>query len=418
MLGFQKNDRYTSIAIYAFCVLALLILLAVLGINMPHIYRQINYLLTALRPVTIGLIIAYIANPLVRFSERRILPRLKSKSRRVARILAIALTYFFMVTVLGILILMIVPQIVFNYQDFYANIEGYLTSLWSTVDEWIRNSAWLGDYEGLSDFFNKQDIGASLNNWLGVIAGYLAGISARLIALTGTTLIALFLSVYFLYRKEAIGAFLKKASLALFPRRFSDRAAELVSFADRAFGQFIVGNLFDSLIVGLIAFVALALFNIPYYPLISAILCITNIIPAFGPFIGMIPSFFIILISDPAKAFWFLLIALAIQQVNGNFISPRIIGSATGLSAVWVITAIILMGAYLGPIGWFIGVPVFSVLYRVLGDFVNRRLKKKSYPTASEAYDRPLDEIESAHMIFPETEEDEPFHAVEEVDEP
>ena len=223
------------------------------------------------------------------------------------------------------------------------------------------------------------------SGWIGFIGG-------EVLTTVGNLLIGIILSAYILYHKDLLVAFFRRIMYAVFPRRACRAIGETLIFADRAFGQFIIGSIFDSLIVGTIAFAVLAIFKMPYYPLVAAILGITNLIPAFGPIIGAVPSFLIIFISDPTMAFWFLLIELVIQQVNANFISPRIISSTTGIATVWVITAIMLFGAYFGAFGWFIGVPLFSVIYRVVGDLVNRRLEKKKHPVKLEHYRLPLAE--------------------------
>ena len=387
MFRFQKNDRYTSIAIYAFIILALTVVAVVIGINLPYIYAEFVSLLDILSCVIIGIIIAYICNPLLRFAEKFLFRRLKKRSRRFTRILALILTYLTVTAIFAVLLLMIVPQIVTNYQDLAEGLARYTHLLFVRINELLRNIP--GVEWGVQDAgaVETDTISDILNKILSFFGGQIAAISVRIFAMLGSTLVGIVLSAYFLYYKDQIIARLKKITLALFPRIVYTKAAELLRFSDHAFGRFMVGKFFESFIIGVIAIAALAIFGIPYFPLIAAIISITILIPIFGPIIGAIPSFLIILIVDPLKALWFLLIALGLQQLDANFIGPKIVGTATGLSSVWVITAILLMGAYFGPIGWFIGVPLFSVLYRVIGDFANRRLKKKKYPVALSYYE-------------------------------
>lgn len=406
MFRFQKNDKYTSVAIYAFCVLALLILCIAAGLHFPDFVREVSYLLSALSPLIYGLVFAYICSPIVRFSERFLLPKIKSRSRAVARVISLLITYAVIVLVLAVLILMIVPQIAVSVQDLTANIRTYLDTLWVDLDEWIQNNDWVGDYGSFSELISLEDVQTTLSEFLGSMAGVIGFIGGEVLTTVGNILIGIILSAYILYNKDHLIAFFRRVMYAFFPRRACRAIGETLIFADRAFGQFIIGSLFDSLIVGAIAFVVLAIFRMPYYPLIAAILGITNIIPAFGPVIGTVPSFLIIFISDPTMAFWFLIIELVIQQVNANFISPRIISSTTGIASVWVITAIMLFGAYFGALGWFIGVPLFSVIYRVVGDLVNRRLEKAKRPVALSHYYTPLAESDRA-AIPAETEREE-----------
>ncbi len=387
MRKFEQNEQYTSIAIYAFIVLALSILAVTLGLNISHIWAELLRFLNSLAPIFLGFSLAYICNPLVRFSERMILPRLKKHSLRVARLLALVLTYFTVLLVIAVLVLMIVPQIVLNFNDFVGNISSYLSNLLDTVEAWMHEIGVLGDgYADIGDLIKAEEISTLLTTWAALLAEQIGRFSLQILESVGYILLGAILSAYFLFHKELILATTKKITLALVPRKVYRFFADTLTFADRAFGQFIVGKLFDSLLVGVLAFIVFALVRIPYYPLISAIVCITSVIPAFGYIIGAIPSVFIIFVKDPTMALWFLILLFVIQQIDGNIIGPKIVGSATGLASVWVITAIMLFGAYLGPIGWFVGVPLFSVIYRLVGDIANRALTKKKLPTDLACY--------------------------------
>ncbi len=382
MRKFEQNEQYMSIAIYAFIVLALSILAIVIGLNLGYIWAELGRFLSSLAPIFFGFSLAYICNPLVRFSERMILRRLKKRSARLARLLALALTYFFVLLVIFILVLMIVPQIVLNYNDFAHNISEYIRIIVEAVDVWIRDTGIFGqDYSSIGELIRADEISGLLNEWATLLAQYIGLFSLQILESIGYIMLGAVFSAYFLFHKEIILATVKKITLSLVPHKVYRFFADTLSFSDRAFGQFIVGKLFDSLLVGVIAFIVFAIAGIPYYPLISAIVCVTSVIPAFGYIIGAIPAVFIIFVKDPMMALWFLILLLIIQQIDGNIIGPKIVGSATGLASVWVITAIMLFGAYLGPIGWFIGVPLFSVIYRLVGDIANRVLTKKNLPT-------------------------------------
>lgn len=387
MFGFRKNDKYTAIAIYAFIVLALLMLAVVFIIKIPYLLGQFFRLLNVLRPVTFAFVFAYICNPIVRYTENRLLKRMKGKPR-ASRALAIALTYLFLLAILLVLVFMIVPQIMNNYQDFSDNVGRYIRSLTERVEAWLYEIGLLNENQSsLDQLFRVEDLAATVSAviaWLGTQLGMLG---IRLLDTTGVVLLGTLLSVYILYHKEAIRNACKKTVSALLPQAACRATLDSVRYADRAFGRFIVGKLIDSFIIGAIAFVVLAIVNMPYYPLLSAIICITSIIPAFGYVIGAIPCFLIVFVKSPMMALWFLVILIVIQQVDGNIIGPKIVGSATGLSSVWVITAIMLMGAYFGPIGWFIGVPLFAVIYRLVGNLVNHRLKKMNRPVALSYYE-------------------------------
>ena len=171
------------------------------------------------------------------------------------------------------------------------------------------------------------------------------------------------------------------------PKKVFSYSYEIVQNADRAFGKFFVGQIIDSLIVGVVVFVILWLVKMPYYSVVSVLVCITNVIPYFGPFLGGIPSFIIIFISDPIKALWFIVIILIVQQIDGNIICPRIQSETVGLSSLWIIIAITVIGGLFGVVGMFIAVPLFSTIYTFAQRFVDNRLKKRNLPTDHASYD-------------------------------
>lgn len=388
MFRFQKNDRYTSIAIYAFLVLAAAILAVDLLINLPWIAGEFSALLSMLSPIFIGFAIAYICAPIVNFTERTLLPHLKKRSRRFTRVLSLVLTYLVVLLFIGIVILMIVPQIVFNYQELVDGLNSLLSALGERIEALLRDIGLVGENsDTLGNLIGEGGFSGAILTILTFVTGQLAVIGANLLAGIGNTLFGIILSAYFLYYKDILVSILKKAMLALFPYKIYEKVTDTLAFTDRAFGRFIVSRLFEAVIVGLISFITLAIIGMPFYPLVSAIVGLTNLIPVFGPLIGAVPSFFIILLKDPWMAFWFVIFAIALQQVDANFVGPKIVGSVTGLPSVWVITAIMLFGTYFGLLGWFIGVPLFSVLYRLIGDFASRRLQKKGRPTELRYYE-------------------------------
>ena len=145
-------------------------------------------------------------------------------------------------------------------------------------------------------------------------------------------------------------------------------------------------NFLDSLIIGIICGICLSLLHMPYAMLISVIVGITNIIPVFGPFFGAIPSAFILLLTDPGKCLIFIVFVIILQQVDGNIIGPKILGDSTGLSAFWVLFALLLFNHLMGFWGMLLGVPLFASFYYLLGEFINARLRKKSLPLETQEY--------------------------------
>jgi predicted PurR-regulated permease PerM len=212
--------------------------------------------------------------------------------------------------------------------------------------------------------------------------------------------VGVIVSVYILYTKERCAAHSRKVVYSLFSAENVPWIFRAVHKVDHIFSGFVRGKLLDSLIIGILCFVVCSILKFPYTPLISVIVGFTNIIPFFGPFLGAIPSTFLILLVSPIQAVYFVIFILVLQQVDGNIIGPRILGDSTGLSNLWVIIAILVGGSFFGVVGMFFGVPVFACGYSFITFLVEWRLKKKNLPLDSKAY--LVDEV-----VSPPEKEDE-----------
>ena len=213
-------------------------------------------------------------------------------------------------------------------------------------------------------------------------------------------LIGLIVMVYLLNMKEKLLAQAKMIIYGVFPLKIANKVIEEGRYVHQVFGGFIIGKLLDSLIIGLICFVLLGFANMPYVLLVSVIVGVTNVIPFFGPFIGAIPSAFLILLSDPMKCLYFLIFVLLLQQFDGNILGPKILGDSTGLSSFWVLFSILLFGGLMGFVGMIIGVPTFAVMYRLVTEFTTWRLGKKALSGNLNEYDRLnyIDETEQTYI--------------------
>jgi len=198
--------------------------------------------------------------------------------------------------------------------------------------------------------------------------------------------LASIISVYFLFSKETLIAQVKKIVYAVFSKNVAKTSVRVARESHRIFSGFINGKLLDSLIIGVLCFIGTSLLRFEYSLLISFIVGVTNVIPFFGPIIGAIPGILILLMVDPWQALWFGLFVLALQQLDGNVIGPKILGNSTGLPALWVMFAILIGGDMFGVIGMFIGVPTFAIIYKFSKEIFEYLLKKKNMPEQTEAY--------------------------------
>ena len=190
-------------------------------------------------------------------------------------------------------------------------------------------------------------------------------------------LIGMMISVYLLARKESFAKQSKKILYAILPETPYRRTLRAVAEADRIFSGFVRGKLLDSLIIGILCFICCSIFKFPYTPIISVFVGVTNIIPIFGPFLGAIPSAFLILLVSPKQCLYFILFIIALQQFDGNILGPKILGKSTGISSFWVIVAIVVGGGFGGVLGMFLGVPIFACINSLVHWFTDRTLAKK-----------------------------------------
>lgn len=174
--------------------------------------------------------------------------------------------------------------------------------------------------------------------------------------------------------------------MAFIPIKYLPKVYEIVDITDTKCGRFLVGDILDAALIGVIFFIVLTIFNFPYAPLIAVLCGVSNIIPFFGPFIGAIPSAFILFLIDPWLTLWFILITFIIQQVDGNILKPKIIGNQVGLSSFWVLFSVIVGGALFGMPGFILGTPIYAVLYSLIAKRANNKIKEKG-KIAQEALD-------------------------------
>ena len=401
MLKFDKNPKYAYVARWAFGMIALLICATVLILRLGSVFAFLSGLLTLLSPLVYGAVIAYIANPLVRLCEKHVFffVRRRKEFSHTRRGLSIALTFAAIFAFIAAILLMVIPQIAKNYGGLVESLISLFDAVADTVNGALRS---LEDRFGIAIGFELSF--ATLSDFLvsmGVGGGTLGSLPLTVLEIAIQILLSVFFAVCFLARRESICLSLKKVIAACLPRRAYSFTVRALRHTHRTFGRFLVGTIFVSVLIGIAVFIVLGFIHLltgemPYYALIAVIVCVTNVIPYFGPFLGAIPSAIIILTDSLPMAILFCLIILVLQQIDGNFITPRVLGQAVGLDSLFIIIAIAVMGGLLGPLGMFIGVPVFAVLYTAVKFFVERRLQKKKLPLKTEAYEQ----VFSGHDAF------------------
>ncbi len=349
----------------------------------------------AISPVIFGFVIAYLLFPICIFFEKKVLGFInKKKDRpRLTRALAVVLTFLLAIAVISLFVSMVIPQIRASYIDLEAKFGGYLGKAAQKLEQIFSEITASEDQSSLATildidlvFDTLERVIDSLFGTIGNIADKVVTYSSKVVSIVAEIIVSLIFAVYFLLSKERLFAAISRFSTFALPYKVDRGARKWLNFTHRAFGSFISGKLLNALLITLLNFIVYGLCGIPYYPLIALITGITDMIPYFGPFIGAVPAAFIILIADPIKVIWFVALVLVIQQIDGNFIGPKILGEKVGVDSLLIIVAITVSGGLFGIIGMFIGVPVFTVLYQMVKEFVENRLKKKNLPTETAAY--------------------------------
>ena len=354
--------------------------------------NAVSTLTGILMPFIYGSVIAYLLKPVCNWIEAFLHKLFPERMHRFANMLAVALTILFGLLLIYALIMMIVPQLINSVTALYFTARDNI----GDFVEWISKQEFIANNKKLLDFIeNSYDsLDANLDAWIkntllpsmqNILSGAAVGV-VNVVTWIKNFVIGLIVSVYLLASRKKFGQQGKLILYSLVKPRWADLIMEEVRYADRMFGGFINGKLLDSLIIGALCFIGGSILKLPYTPLVSVVVGVTNIIPFFGPFIGAIPSGLLILLIDPLKALYFVLFILALQQFDGNILGPKILGDSTGLSSFWVMFAILLAGGLFGFVGMVVGVPLFAVLYSILSGLVCHSLRRRGMPEETQAY--------------------------------
>ena len=403
---FRWDRKYLYWGITAFCVIAAAILFYMALRFLPDLRRALGKLLKILSPFIWGFVITYLIAPLMRLLERSVFGPLcrklfaknkKSDGSKLARGLAVLVSELTMVAVLTALVYLILPQLYSSIETIVKNGPDYLRDLSAWVTGLLDNHPEITKYvqEALNTL--NTDIMSWVSNKLLPGVGNLVTslIEGGYVVVQGVynLLIGIIVSIYLLSDLEHFTAALRKLNYSWFSLETAEKVREAVEFTDRTFMGFISGKLLDSAIIGLICYIVCAILNMPYALLVSVIVGVTNIIPFFGPLIGAVPSALIILMVDPLKCLIFIVFVIILQQIDGNFIGPKILGSSIGITSFWVLFAIVVGAGLFGFGGMILGVPVFVVIYTFLTKRVEERLKKSDLPWETAQYEH-LDHID------------------------
>ncbi|MBR3893566.1 MAG: AI-2E family transporter [Clostridia bacterium] len=394
----QKGRLGLAVAVYV----AIFVLLLFVS-NIDAFSNWIGNLLLLLRPILIGLVLAYLLNPFFRFFERKLFQKIHPHALR--RGISLVFTYLTLTLIFALLLVLIVPQLVESIANFIDNFDSYIETAAADFNGFLAgiNSVLpkKADGSGMIPFLNAEEMKESFSKMMSSLhidaemistlitfdtLTMVGSILKNLVSILTDTIFGIFISLYLLNTKELRYAQIMRLRRAFFSDKVNERITNVCATADRSFGGFLKGKVLDSAIIGVLVYLAISLLGVPYAILIAAIVAITDIVPIIGPFIGVIPSAVIILLTEPKKVIPFLLCILIVQQIDGNIIAPKILGENTGVSSLCVIVAITTMGSIWGLAGMVLGVPLFATVLELSGAWLDKRLQKKGLPTDTDSY--------------------------------
>ena len=376
-------------------IFAALVLFFYVVSNLPAVSSWFKGVFGVLTPVIGGAAIAYLANPILNFFEKRVLHRIRYDIPR--RMFSIFFTYLFFILVIAAIGLLIIPQLINSVKALVSQYENYManaiTNLNALIAKVTANFPALMPDGAAQDFLSLDKINALLETLLGnagdlfnLLLENVKSYGAKLFSTISNVILSLFISFYLLASKEKRLAQIKKLTTAIFSEKQNAFIYKTAQLAHTTFGGFLGGKLLDALIVGVVYFIAFSIFGIPYAPMLATIMGVMNIIPFFGPIIGTIPSVFIVLISAPEKVLLLIILIVVVGQIDGNIIEPKVLSDRTGVSSLCVIIAISVMGNLWGILGMIVGVPLFAVIIALIQQFADAKLGQKGLSTDLDDY--------------------------------
>lgn len=400
------EKKYVQIGVTAFCVIAASLLFYFGIFHTASITKGLKAIYNILTPIVYAAAISYVLWPLIRFMEKSIIYRIcekknwkpSEKVRHGIRMICVIVTLLlFFFGIYGLLSMLIpelinsITNIIDNLPRYINNIEKWLTNLLKNYPELEENSSMIfSTVTARAETWLTNDLLPKINL---LVASFSTGFMGALVFLKNF-LIGAMISIYLLYGKESYVAQGKRLLYCLFSTQTTNNIIRDLQYVDKTFGGFIIGKVLDSLIIGILCYIGTTILNLPYALLVSVIVGVTNVIPFFGPYIGAVPSAVLILLVNPIQCIYFVIFILLLQQFDGNFLGPKILGGSTGLSSFMVIVAILVGGGLFGIFGMFVGVPACAIICTVIRNGIQGRLEKKKMPIDLESY-RDIDHLDA-----------------------
>ncbi|MBQ6840354.1 MAG: AI-2E family transporter [Oscillospiraceae bacterium] len=329
-------------------------------------------------PFVLGAGLAFVLNVPMRAFEGLLK---KIKRQQLRRLIAVVLTFIALLLVVAMVFWLLIPQLIVTVNSLIPALQTFFTNAQVFVTDILNKNPQLMDWVIANTNFENFDVAVFAEKMLSVFSSSVSTIvggafSAISIVFGGVVdfVIALVFSIYALFQKETLARQGRKLLYAFLPEKASDHIVRILRLSNSTFSNFLSGQCVEVCILGGLFAIAMAIFKMPYIPLISILIAVTAFIPIVGAFIGCIVGAFLIFVNDPLQAVIFVAMFLVIQQVENNLIYPRVVGTSIGLNGMWVLVAVAVGGELFGVAGMFLMIPVASVIYTLLREVTNKRL--------------------------------------------
>lgn len=370
---------------YYLIVGALLIILYWVLNNLSDITNGITTLFSLFMPFIMGGVIAFIFNVPMRCIERHIFTKEKyntPRMRMLKRTISYAATFLIILAIIVTAILVVVPQLATTIADIVSTVPGAATNFsnwlldrmaeYPQIEEKIKSISidWNEIFKSISSFMSNGVVGKVINGGIGAVSGIVSGITSFFIGFV--------FSVYILFQKEKLLRQIKKIMYAILPDKATETIIRIAKLADTTFANFLSGQCMEAVILGTMFVVTMSILKMPYALLIGVVIAVTALVPIVGAFIGCAIGVILIGLTNPLQALAFIALFLILQQIEGNLIYPHVVGNSVGLPGMWVLVAVSVGGSLFGIMGMLTFIPICSVAYALLREFINNRLKNKN----------------------------------------
>lgn len=372
----MKLDKSTVLKITGILTFCILLYCALQ--NTAAVKGGIGTVMSYLNPFIVGGAIAFIINVPMRFIERHLFPKAK-KLDKLRRPLALILALLAIAAIIVLVCIIVIPQIADTVSTLTVNIPQYMDNAKAYVNKTLEKYPELQEeFQSYTGKINWQSVITSVTGW--VSNGVVSTINVAGSAISGivSAVVGFVFAIYILLQKERLGRQVRMIAYSLLPEKAADKFFKISNMTSDTFSKFLSGQCLEACILGSMFAIVLAVFRMPYVALISVLIAFTALIPIVGAFIGCVIGAFLIFMISPVKAVWFVVIFLVLQQIEGNFIYPKVVGSSVGLPAIWVLAVVTVGGKLMGVIGMLVMIPLSSVLYAIFREFIYNKLKTKT----------------------------------------